>query len=81
MTWITVFIITALTEILLMKHTLAAIAGKAVVAANYAALYHIVCAIALILVVQTFWYIIPIALGSWAGIYITVKNQPKLCDK
>lgn len=56
-------------------YTQSIIKKKAVVSATTGALMHFLIAFGVLNYVQNFWYVIPLALGSWVGTYLVVKSD------
>jgi hypothetical protein len=54
-------------------YTLAVVKRSAVSAATTGAAMHFLLALGVISYIKNYWYIIPLALGSWLGTYLVVK--------
>lgn len=64
-------------DILYVYYTLYVTRLRAVAAANTSLLIYLIAAVGVINYVGNYLYIIPIALGSWVGTYITVYWEKK----
>lgn len=58
-------------------YTQSVIKGKAFVSATTSSVMHFLIAFGVLNYVRNFWYIIPLAIGSWIGTYIVVKMESK----
>ncbi len=58
-------------------YTQSVVRGKAFVSATTSAVMHFLIAFGVLNYVQNFWYIIPLAIGSWIGTYIVVRMDSK----
>ena len=58
-------------------YTQSVVRGKAFISATTSAVMHFLIAFGVLNYVQNFWYIIPLAIGSWIGTYIVVKMDSK----
>jgi hypothetical protein len=54
-------------------YTQSIVKKRAAVSATTGALMHFLIAFGVLNYVQNFWYVIPLALGSWLGTYLVVK--------
>ena len=57
-------------------YTLAVVDRKPVVSATIGALMHFLIAFWVLSYVQNYFYVIPLALGSWVGTFLIVKRYP-----
>jgi hypothetical protein len=56
-------------------YTQSVIKKKAALSATTGALMHFLIAFGVLNYVKNFWYVIPLALGSWVGTYLVVKRD------
>ena len=54
-------------------YTLAVVKRSAVSAATTGAAMHFLLALGVISYIRNYWYILPLALGSWIGTFLVVK--------
>ena len=56
-------------------YTQSIVKKRAVISATTGALMHFLIAFGVLNYVQNFLYVVPLALGSWVGTYLVVKND------
>lgn len=54
-------------------YTLSVVDRKAFVSANISFIMHFILAIGVISYTENFWYVVPLACGSWIGTFISTK--------
>ena len=72
-----VFVAYVLVDGLYAYYTLAVVSRSAVSAATTGAAMHFLLALGVISYIKNYWYILPLALGSWLGTFIVVKYAKK----
>lgn len=70
---ILIFCIYAVIDWLYVKYTLAVTEHRAVLAASYGLLMHLIAAVGVISYTENHWLILPLALGSWVGTYLSIR--------
>jgi len=74
-TAVILFVFYLVFDVLYAHYILAMGESKAFKSANISAILIVMSLYGTIEVVKNYWFIIPIALGSWLGTYITIKFQ------
>ena len=72
-----VFVAYALVDGLFAYYTIAVVKRNAVRAATTGAVMYFLLALGVLSYVNNYWYIIPLALGSWLGTFLAVKYIKK----
>lgn len=74
-TWISLFVVYLLIDILYTQYVMAIAKLNAFWASNISVLLYILTAYGTIEYVQNYWNIIPIVIGSWLGTYVTLRYE------
>lgn len=74
---IVVFVAYAAVDALYAYYTIAVTTRRPFAAANTGAVMYFLLAIGVLNYVQNFLYLIPLALGSWIGTFVVVRNSKK----
>ncbi len=74
-----VFVAYLAVDALYAMYTISVVKRKAVVSANISFAMHFLLAVGVLSYVKNFWYIVPLAMGSWVGTYFATKyfDQPE----
>ena len=72
-----VFVAYILVDGLYAYYTIAVVKRSAISAATTGAAMHFLLALGVISYIKNYWYIIPLAMGSWLGTYLVVKYSKK----
>lgn len=72
-----VFFAYVLVDGLYAYYTLAVVKRSAISAASTGAAMHFLLALGVISYIKNYWYIVPLAIGSWIGTYFVVRYTKK----
>jgi hypothetical protein len=72
-----VFVVYLLIDAMCAYYVLAVTKKKPFVSASVGSLMHFLIAFGVLSYVQNYFYVVPLALGSWIGTYIVVKHELK----
>ena len=81
LTWIGLFAMYFIFDMLYVKYVLSVSKLNAMQAANISVLMYLITSIGIITFVNNFLNIIPIIIGSWGGTYLILKYEGKKRDK
>jgi len=73
--WIAAGVFTAYLAVdaLYAMYTISVVKRRAVVSANISFAMHFLLAVGVLSYVENFWYVVPLAMGSWVGTFIATK--------